>query len=271
MRKIPRLELHLTHSCNLFCESCSHYSNHGHKGMLSLNEAESWLAPWAARLEPDAFSLLGGEPSLHPQLPEFVPLVRRYFPRTQIRIVTNGFFLHRHPALPVVLENDPDVLVYLSIHHDSPGYRQRLKPIRSLLREWKRRRGIRVIWKKSYENWTRRYHGYGSSMEPFDQGNPRASWEICPARTCPQLHHGRIWKCAPIAYLGLQDRKYGLSESWTPYLNYRPLEPDCSDNALHTFFDREEESVCAMCPAVPDPFELSVPLEKPRGGGVGAP
>ena len=32
------LEIHLTHTCNLHCDCCRHYSNYNHAGMLSVAE-----------------------------------------------------------------------------------------------------------------------------------------------------------------------------------------------------------------------------------------
>ena len=257
---VRHLEMHLTHACNLACESCSHYSNQGHRGVVSLEEAERWLAPWSGRLAPHTFSMLGGEPSTHPQLPAFVELCRRHWPKAHLRLVSNGFFLHRHPDLPKVLQRDPDACLYLSIHHDSPEYRQRLEPILELLDRWVRDYGIRVHHYESWRHWTRRYTGEGAAMEPFDDGDPRQSWEHCPARYCPQVFEGRLWKCGPLAYLQLQERRYGLSPSWEAYRRYRPLEAGCSDAELAAFFAREEESVCGLCPANPERFELPMPL-----------
>src|SRR5262245_16722507 len=100
MQSFRNLEMHVVHSCNLSCESCSHYSNQGHKGMVSLDEAERWMQAWCGRLAPQNFVLLGGEPTIHPKLPEFLVLARRYWPNARLRLITNGFFLHRHPTLP---------------------------------------------------------------------------------------------------------------------------------------------------------------------------
>ena len=113
---------------------------------------------------------------------------------------------------------------------------------------------------QSHGNWTRRYLGFGADMLPFEDGRPRQSWEICPARNCKQLHDGKLWKCAPLAYLGLQKAKYQLSSKWDPYLRYQPLEPTCTDAELDGFLAREDEASCAMCPAERRPFELPVPL-----------
>lgn len=261
-RRIVNLELHVTHACNLACESCSHYSNHSHKGHLALHDAKQWFEDWSPRVEPEVFSLLGGEPTIHPDFPEFVPLVRRYWPRTHLRIVTNAFFVHRHPTLPEVLRADPDVSIHVSLHHESHEYLADVWDNLQLLERWRDQLGIRIDAALSTRNWTRRYTGYGAQMMPFDDGNARASWECCPARTCPQLHEGRLWKCAPLAYLPMQQERFGLDEAWSPYLAYAPLVADCSDSELDEFLAREDESVCAMCPAHPRPFAIPMPLRK---------
>jgi hypothetical protein len=270
MQPFRNLEMHVVHSCNLSCESCSHYSNQGHKGVVSLDEAEQWMRAWSTRLAPENFVLLGGEPTIHPKLPEFLTLARRYWPNARLRLITNGFFLHRHPTLPMVLSADRNAEVRLSLHHDAPEYREKLAPVLKLLRGWERDHGIRVNYYGSFRQWTRRYRGFGAAMEPFNDGQPRRSWEVCPARNCRQLFEGRIWKCGPIAYLRLQDAKYHLSEQWEPYLRYAPLEPDCADEELREFFAREEEACCGMCPANPEKFALPLPMPGRRETSVAA-
>jgi molybdenum cofactor biosynthesis enzyme MoaA len=93
-RPVQRVELHVTHACNLTCESCSHYSNHAHRGNLGLEQADRWMGAWSDRITVDQFYILGGEPTIHPHLSKFVVLVRKHWPTAHIRIVTNGFFLY---------------------------------------------------------------------------------------------------------------------------------------------------------------------------------
>ena len=119
---------------------------------------------------------------------------------------------------------------------------------------------IRLEILDSYRNWTRRDNGVGSAMEPFDDKRPRLSWENCPAKGCPQLFEGKIWKCPPLAYLQLQARKYDLSERWKPYLEYQPLTPDCTPDELSAFFERQEEPCCGMCTSKTLPLELPLPF-----------
>jgi hypothetical protein len=265
VRSIRNLEIHLAHACNLACESCSHYSNQGHKGVVTLAEAQGWMSEWDRRIQPQVFSLLGGEPTINPQLPQFMESARRHWPRAALRLVTNGFFLHRHPTLPLVMKKDPNATLCLSIHHDAPEYREKLVPIMDLVSEWIRAHGIKVEYYPSAKHWTRRYHGEGSAMEPFDDRDPRQSWEMCPSKYCPQLFEGRIWKCGALAYLGMQDEKYPLSEKWAPYLRYRGLDPACTNGELDAFFAREEESFCGMCAARPPRLALPIPMRIHQG------
>lgn len=257
-----RLELHVTHACNLACESCSHYSNQNHRGHLTLAEADRWMGLWSHRFDLDQFHLLGGEPTLHPELPAFVRLVRRHWPNTYISIRTNGFFLHRHPELPALLAADGRSSISIAVHHDSAEYRERLRPTFDLVECWRRDFAVKINIDQSFANWTRRYEGFGAAMQPFDDGTPRASWEICPARFAKQLFEGKIWKCAPLAYLKLQKTKYGLSDKWNFYLGYKPLEPTCNDQELGEFMVREDEPYCGMCSARPRHLDLPIPIRR---------
>jgi hypothetical protein len=229
--------------------------------MLSTADAAAWMEAWHKRLQPQTVGLLGGEPAIHPDLPEFFTIARRYWPHARLKLTTNGFFLHRHPTLPALLKADGNATISLSIHHDAPEYIEKLQPVLRLLEGWVREFGTRAGVTLSYQHWTRRYHGYGDGMEPFKQGQPRKSWEICPAKAAPQLFEGKIWKCAPLTYLKLQNEKYTLSESWNPYLQYQPLAPECSDQQMAEFFRREDESFCSMCPAEPVKFKLPIPMK----------
>ena len=110
------------------------------------------MAGWSDRLQVKTFNLLGGEPTIHPQLSEFVPLVRRHWPAARICIVTNGFFLHRHPDLPSTLAAAGNAELALSVHHDGAGYMERLRPVFDLLANWQRDHGTIVRTRLSQQN-----------------------------------------------------------------------------------------------------------------------
>ena len=148
----------------------------------------------------------------------------------------------------------------LSVHHDDAAYTERRRPVRELLDSWQRDHGLEVLVRRSHAQWTRRYQGFGADMLPFEDSQPRESWKICPAKWCKQLHDGKIWKCAPLAYLGMQKARFDLSPKWNPYLRYRPLDPSCSDRELGEFLAAEDEPVCSMCSAEPRHFSFPNPM-----------
>lgn len=258
--RIGMLEMHAAHACNLTCESCAHFSNNGHMGVLNLDEAEASMRSWHQRLAPVIFQILGGEPTLNPHLPELVELAAHYWPTARIGVTTNGFYLHRHPRLPAVLSKHKAAL-RLTIHHQSAEYLSRVREIVELLNAWRQQHTFQIDIEKAYDRWTRRHHGFGAGVLPYEDEDPRKSWEQCPCKRCMQLFRGRLWKCSPIAYLHLQKEAYpDISPKWDSYLTYAGLAADCSDSELRTFLQREDEAICGMCAASPEPFEKPSPL-----------
>ena len=86
-------------------------------------------------------------------------------------------------------------------------------------------------------------------MAPYEDNDPQQSWNHCVSKHALQLHENKLWKCPALAYLPMQAKKYKLSEKWSPYLKYKPLDIDCTDEELKEFLSREHESYCSMCPA----------------------
>jgi len=257
------LELHVSHACNLACESCSHYSNHNLKGNITLEKADEWMSLWNDRITPRVFSLLGGEPTVNPQLLDIIYLSREKWKYSKINLVTNGFFLHRYPDLPKVLKEIGNVLLSISIHYNGEAYIDKIASNLALAKEWKRKYKIDIEIRPSAKYWTRRYKGYGSSIEPYEDNNPRASWKVCPAKYCAQLFEGKLWKCPPLAYLKMLDEKVHLSKKWERYLNYQALSPDCTKEELKAFIKQKEIIECAMCSANLEYFKLPNPLIRP--------
>jgi MoaA/NifB/PqqE/SkfB family radical SAM enzyme len=84
---------HVLTRCNLHCRHC--YINpeqHGRK-RLPLDRIERWLAVFAARSPGANLVLLGGEPTLHPDLPRVVRCARQ-LKFASITIDTNGYLFN---------------------------------------------------------------------------------------------------------------------------------------------------------------------------------
>lgn len=264
-RDILKFEIHLSHACNLSCESCSHFSNYHFNGSLTLAQAEEWYLAWSPRIRPSRITVLGGEPAFNRDLCEHLKLLRRYWPDARIWLVSNGFLLHRHPELPRTLAQIGNYRFQISRHHDSENYTRAFSEVVALLQRWQQEvPGFQCFVKHSFADWSQRYREENGLALPFADGDPAESWRICRAKVCVQLHEGRLWKCPALAYLPMLQKKGKMGPGWEPYMNYISLGPDCSDAELAAFFERKEESFCGMCPAHERIIEKRDPL--PAGG-----
>lgn len=242
------LELHASFGCNLSCESCSHYSNQNHKGNVTLDMMKEWAEPWRGKLRPNRLNILGGEPFLNPELGDILDYLRDVFdPVEEMYITTNGLLLDRNEYIIDHLKKNR-VYLSISMHAFTPEYLKKMEPIQRLMDNWMMR-DVEVHWKDSVSNWTRRYHGFGDSMMPFEDNDPQSSWNICKGKWCVQLFRSKLWKCAPLAYLNLQNEKYDLDSVWDEYLKYEGLSADSTLEEIVEFYERGVESHCSMCPA----------------------
>jgi len=87
------LQYPVTMHCNLNCRRCAAFSNLYEEKYADLEMFEKSLYGLKDRFILPAISLLGGEPLLNPQLPEFVEKVHEVLLDTRITIVTNGLLL----------------------------------------------------------------------------------------------------------------------------------------------------------------------------------
>ena len=92
------LEVNLADHCNLNCQCCDHYSPIAPKNFLSLSQFENDIARlfhlFGNKKEIQfQLQLVGGEPTLHPQLIDFFRIARKYFPYCHIGLVTNAILL----------------------------------------------------------------------------------------------------------------------------------------------------------------------------------
>jgi hypothetical protein len=262
--EVPNVEIHAWHGCNLACESCSHYSSLGLRGGPTAQMCEDWMELWAHRLSPRIFSIVGGEPTLNRDLARIVDAAASIWSRSEIRVVTNGFLLARHTALPAVMSKlRGRAFLEISSHHGSEEFQARFHPVRELAERWKKS-GVDVRISSADQTWTRRYEVNGDRVD-FLNGNPRSAWQSCVGKHCKQIYFGKLWKCPPITYFGLLPNSVRVEPFWQTLAgSYKALLADCSDDELANFLGREEEEVCRLCPSRLELFDLPNPLKAKR-------
>ncbi|XZE33830.1 radical SAM protein [Pirellulaceae bacterium SH501] len=265
MIAFPTLEFHAAHGCNLYCDQCSHYSNFHAGGIVSLAEARENFHAWKGRLAPALIAILGGEPTLNPELVGIIELARKSFPDAKGLFVTNGFFLDRHPDLPrVLLENG--FRMDVSQHGNAPAYRKRFRGVRRQIRRWRAAHpGLRIHVRKSHRTWRQQYHVIDDKPMPFES-DPRGAWESCLQRSCTQLYKSHLWKCPAIAYHSIMARKLGLENepAWKLFRDYQACSPEATDEEVQRFFSTDEIPQCSLCPSMKLPFRHNNPMKTTR-------
>ncbi|MCA9194687.1 MAG: radical SAM protein [Planctomycetales bacterium] len=261
MIELANLEFHAAHACNLFCAQCSHYSNFHAGGLVSLDEANANFSAWKDRLAPKRIVILGGEPTLNPELLTIIELARESFPNAEGLFVTNGFFLDRHPDLPRVLI-DNRFRMDVSEHGRAPEYMKRFRLVRQQLRQWRAAYPeLQINIRKSHRGWRQQYRMVDGKPMPFCS-DPKAAWKICLQRTCTQLNQSCLWKCPALAYHAIMSRKLRLDDepAWQLFRDYQACPPTASDEQVRTFFATEEIKQCSLCPARKIHFRHANPI-----------
>lgn len=105
--------LHLLTACNLSCRHC--YINPEQHGteILSLDTATKWLQLFADEKTKSNLILLGGEPTMHPDLADIIKSAKKM--NYAVTVDTNGYLFH-----DLLDRVTPDELDYLSFSLDGP-------------------------------------------------------------------------------------------------------------------------------------------------------
>lgn len=232
------LEVNLVEHCDLNCKNCNHFSNISKEHCIPLEVIEEDLqkfSSFSGDLSGD-MKLIGGEPLLHPELTEIMAIARKYFPKTRIRLLTNGIKLLQMPdafwrsckenKIEISVTKYPIKLDYEKIQDTAA----------------------------QYDVFFEYYNGaliVKTSMKyPLDlEGNldPKDSYRQCfQARRCAMLSEGRLFLCPLIATSHIFNEKFGTKLDLLPqdYLEIRKVK---SMDEITAFLQQEGTPFCRFC------------------------
>jgi hypothetical protein len=92
---LDSIDVCVAEHCNLGCYSCNHFSQLAEPEFADLAATERGLkrlSDLSGGGIPTIY-LVGGEPLLNPDLPEFMRIARECFPQSRVQIITNGLLL----------------------------------------------------------------------------------------------------------------------------------------------------------------------------------
>jgi hypothetical protein len=93
------MEFHLTDHCNLNCKGCGHFSSLAPPHFADIQQYERDIKRLSKLFRNiHTIRLMGGEPLLHPDPAAFITATRKHFPKSDVRLVTNGLLLPKASA-----------------------------------------------------------------------------------------------------------------------------------------------------------------------------
>ncbi len=134
---IDNVDYHITDKCNLNCVSCNHFcplvpKEAEHKSMKQIEKDLRLLSKFRNDIE--QITILGGEPTLHPNLVEILYLTRKLFPENRLHLTTNGTLWNSFDKWKdAILDNN--VIVLISIYPWTENYKEHIKHIINVIGE----------------------------------------------------------------------------------------------------------------------------------------
>lgn len=198
---LPYLEYQVADQCNLNCKGCMHFSNLvKDEKFADPEEFEESMITLSKKFRTiKTIRLMGGEPLLNPDLPRFIHVARKYFPYSDIRVVTNGLLITRcsEELIRALLEHYTilDITQY-------PPVRNNLSSIMSFLEKHR----LKYVLSEPIEKFLIR-------MSDGTEDPETVFKESCLSKMCTFLRNKKLYVCPHIPMLYEQQAFFDIEIS----------------------------------------------------------
>jgi organic radical activating enzyme len=261
--QLPFVETMITQVCNLSCAGCTNYSDLQHEGYVTWAQGKESIESWLDRVEILDFGILGGEPTINPEVSKWIYGLRELMPHAQIRFTTNGLLLNKKFDIVHQLAEIGNCVFKIAVHQPNPELEEIISRIFNMF-EWapvvefgvarfKTTNNFRFHVKRPDVFW-KTFKGDYTDMQPHTS-NPADAFSICCQQTCPLLYNNKMYKCSTSGLLADTLSKFNNPnfKEWEPYIQ-SGLDPTCSESELTNFLENfgKPNAICSMCPTVDD-------------------
>lgn len=247
---LPGMEFYITNVCNLSCDHCHTFNNYKFKGHF--NFEESLYQPWADNVDLGYFEIIGGEPTMHPNLKEWMRGLRALWPTTEGILVTNGTYLSQVKNLH---ELAAEYQYTLRITAHSEGLKSLIAdqifstfgdcevlPIEQKNHvKLKTKLGVNLIV-QSYNLF--QVSPFKNSDFEFYNSDPVIAHENCMLRTCVRMIDGKLYKCGLVA-TGPELLRQHNKPIPKVLSDYQPILPNNSLDQFMPIF--KPIAACSLC------------------------
>lgn len=195
--RLPYLEFHLADHCNLKCKGCAHLSNISEARFSDFEQFTRDIY----RLK-DLFwgiervRLMGGEPLLNEELPEYIRLVRSVFPDADMHVVSNGLLIHSGLTELFRAMRENHCSFNISLYPPVTKLKNRIRSICSLF-------GVRCLF-------TDPIRIFRTTFDPGGKNDIGNSYHHCDVTHCTFLRDGKLANCITPFLLPQYAELYGV-------------------------------------------------------------
>ena len=198
LHRKPGIDVHVADHCNLRCRGCVHFAPIAEPRLLDLDAYERDLAALAAIPGIEDYIrelyLMGGEPLLHPELPEVIRMSRDLLPKAGITLSSNGLLLKRMDESFWKAMRECNIRLYLSPYPIKVDY--------PALLEFAESYGVSATTAGDATGSDRgKEVFFHLAIDATGSQDPVVAYNHCPFGGCNmQLARGRLWPCQVTAH-----------------------------------------------------------------------
>jgi len=231
----PVLEFYITNVCNLACRGCNRFNNYNFKGHQRWADHASSIEAWSRRLIAPNICILGGEPTLNPDLKLWASNIRRLWPNSTIMIQSNGTYQHHD----VMYFWDKYKIATTASLHDSATAEDIKKRYTSTIDAFVFHQSAVIENDGTYT---------------LHKSDPVDAFGCCDKKHDSTIFNGKLYKCPSMALLPEFDQQFNLQLDQRQHdllYSFTPLSADCSEQELQQFIADKDTPIaqCEFCPS----------------------
>lgn len=234
------IEIYITNECNLTCSNCNRFNNYDFREHYSWAESKAYIDAWSKRITAPMITIIGGEPSLHPELELWARGVASAWPNTPVCIQTNGIKnIKDFDWWESAVNNHSNLGVAVALHSDQfrKKFTQKFNPLQQF---------DAIMFSDCA------IQPNGKSFTVYDS-DPREAWQACSMKHSHTILNGLLYRCPVVGILPEFKKQYqvDLTQDQQSLLeSYIPLTHECKDEDLIDFVNSVDSEMpqCRLCP-----------------------
>lgn len=188
-------------------------------------------------------TIIGGEPTLHPELEQWVRGAALAWPDRPVCVQTNGLIpLFETPWWAQASRDHPNIGIGVAMHSQAAAAKIR--------KRWSKHQSTGIFDAWNFSQCALRPSDTGFEVHDSD---PQPAWNACTMRTSHTILQGKLYRCPVMAVLPQFQQQYTVNMSTQQQellKSYRSLGADCTDQDLRDFVQQRDTAMpqCRLCP-----------------------